>query len=1075
MASGAISTESRKISELRVVDLKSELKRRNLDTSGVKSVLLARLKQAIEDEGGDPEYIQIQRSTDTHMRKGGKSRGKKVDSDADTTAEEDACSKDVEEDESEKDVTDTDDATRENSKSAPCEDSLAEPEAQSLAEAEPEAEAVMLAEADSEPEPDAEVEPEPDAEVEPEPDAEVEPEPDAEVEPEPDAEVELEPEPEPDAEVELEPEPDAEVEPEPDAEVEPELEPDAEVEPESEPDAELELEPDPYAEVEPEAEAEVAEMDTEAVNSSKEVEDDHLSVSIPNEDAITLDVDGDDLLETGKHVKLPDSEADKGTDEPEVSAETGPEDYIKVEEMEGQKDDGATLDPTKKESREALKKAEMGDKEKDSGKKGPSTAGASGQAKSSSRDRDGKAAKDENVIGSSNNSSSCNIWVSGLSSNTKAADLKNLFGKYGKVLSAKVVTNARSPGSKCYGLVTMSSSAEVMRCISHLDHTELHGQQIYVERAKNDPFKKEPSKKEAEDKSSTKSSDKRSSVGMKMTNKVQPSHKKDDKKSDKLSEKDKDLSKKQEFKSGKSEAASSAAGQDSSKKDDKKHWRPKSPGKMFVVDHAKAHFNPGRTRPFRRGRYFDRPGPFNMNIQRRPNKWLIPPEELEMMKDKERPFFNKEGNKDILPFEKMKEQRMRERMVRMERVRRAVELRRRREIAERERRERERIRLLREREERENLLRERQRLEMERQKLERERLERERLERERIRIEQERRKEAERMAREREELRRQQEQLRYEQEKRNNLKRGHEVEHSRRDDTYWNSNKKMQSESDVRLNQGSDYNRPQNRFSSFTPRERGRFPEAAAEQPNTYDRRNRFDGEPEAKKSRPGPNREGSGFERYPKSFDTVRRAEPAPPPRADLRDTDRRDRDLRRPVPMHDRPVGARGTMPGMSHNRSPRDGGHGWKNDGNMNSNKGDVRGHMRMRVERSGRDGPAPVLRGGSSASRGRSNFNDREGGRAMVMDSQPFGSGRQVVVERHSREQGLRKEWHGGAGPQGGGFADSRRMGDSRGSMMAPPSSHSSSGINRIVQITSNSIPSGGNVGGFKPFKGTPRQF
>lgn len=128
------------------------------------------------------------------------------------------------------------------------------------------------------------------------------------------------------------------------------------------------------------------------------------------------------------------------------------------------------------------------------------------------------------VVGSS--SSSRNIWVSGLSSNTKAADLKNLFGKYGKVnyvcsfvklavahleyiwkyheigahcclkllkwtccqqvLSAKVVTNARSPGSKCYGLVTMSSSTEVTRCISHLDCTELHGQQIYVERVSYD-------------------------------------------------------------------------------------------------------------------------------------------------------------------------------------------------------------------------------------------------------------------------------------------------------------------------------------------------------------------------------------------------------------------------------------------------------------------------------------------------------------------------------------------------------------------------------------------------------------
>ncbi|XP_034727807.1 SAFB-like transcription modulator isoform X2 [Etheostoma cragini] len=1027
MATAAISTEFKKISDLRVVDLKSELKRRNLDTSGIKSVLLARLRQALEDEDGDTENIQIQLSTDSSTRKGGKAKGqgKKVDSDGDTTWEEDVSSKETEDYGSEKDVTDTDDGTRENSKPAPCEDSLAQSEAEALVEAEPESEAVA---ADSEPDPEVDAEPD----------------------------------------VHTEPDVDEEAEPEVDADGEPEVDEDAD--------------PEVDGEAEPEVETELAEMDAEAMNSSKEAEDDHLSVSIPNEDAITLDVDGDDLLETGKHMRLPDPEAEKGNDELEASAETGPDDDKKVEETEGhkdgKKDDGSRGEPTKKDSREALKKAETGDKEKDSGKKGPSATGASGQAKSSSRDRDGKAAKDEKGVISSNNSSSRNIWVSGLSSNTKAADLKNLFGKYGKVLSAKVVTNARSPGSKCYGLVTMSSSTEVTRCVSHLDCTELHGQKIYVERAKNDPFKKEGSKKEAEDiASSSKSSDKRSSTGIKPTNKAQPSHKKEDKKLDKLSEKEKDSSKKQEARSGKSESVSSNSGQESSKKDDRKHGWTKSPGKMVVAHYPRGDSNFGKMRPFRRGRYFDKPF-VNMNVQRRP-KWLIPPEELEIMRDKQRPFINK--GEDILPFEKMKEQRMRERVARLERVRRAIELRRRREIAEQERRERERIRLLREREERENLLRERQRLELERQKLERERLERERLERERIRIEQERRKEAERMAREREELRRQQEQLRYDQEKRNNLKRGREVEHGRRDDSYWNGNKKMQADSDARLNQGSSYNRQQNRFSNFNPRERGRFPEAAAEQPNTFDRRNRFDGEPEVKKSRPAPHRESSGFERFPKNFDTVRRAEPPPPPpRTELRDTDRRDRDERRPVSMQDRPMGARATMPGMSHNRSPRDGGHGWKSDGGINPNKGDMRnaglsrGPMRMRAERSGRDGPIPVLRGGSSASRGRSSFNDRDGGRPMVMSDQPFSSGRQVVVERHSRDQGLRKEWHGGSSSQGRGYPDNRRMGASRGSMMAA-SSHSSSGMNRIVQITNNSIPSGGNVGGFKPFKGTSRPF
>lgn len=57
---------------------------------------------------------------------------------------------------------------------------------------------------------------------------------------------------------------------------------------------------------------------------------------------------------------------------------------------------------------------------------------------------------------------------------------EKIFGQ--QVLSAKVVTNARSPGSKCYGLVAMSTSTEVNRCIAHLDCTELHGQEIFVER-----------------------------------------------------------------------------------------------------------------------------------------------------------------------------------------------------------------------------------------------------------------------------------------------------------------------------------------------------------------------------------------------------------------------------------------------------------------------------------------------------------------------------------------------------------------------------------------------------------------
>lgn len=67
--------------------------------------------------------------------------------------------------------------------------------------------------------------------------------------------------------------------------------------------------------------------------------------------------------------------------------------------------------------------------------------------------------------------SSRNLWVSGLSGSTSAKDLKQLCSKYGKVIGAKVVTNARTPGSRCYGYVTMASADDANNCIKHLHRT----------------------------------------------------------------------------------------------------------------------------------------------------------------------------------------------------------------------------------------------------------------------------------------------------------------------------------------------------------------------------------------------------------------------------------------------------------------------------------------------------------------------------------------------------------------------------------------------------------------------------
>ncbi|XP_053650456.1 SAFB-like transcription modulator isoform X4 [Cherax quadricarinatus] len=298
---------------------------------------------------------------------------------------------------------------------------------------------------------------------------------------------------------------------------------------------------------------------------------------------------------------------------------------------------------------------------------------------------------------SSGGSGGRNLWVSGLASSTRAQDLKSVFSKYGKVTSAKIVTNAKTPGAKCYGFVTMASSDDAAKCISQLNHTELHGRMIQVEKAKGEPGG--PTRNKASSSSSNR----------------KPSDSKKDSSSDKKKEGDKKEGDKKDGSDDK-EGLDDKSGKDGDKNDRRSHSKDIS----------------------RSSKDRDRRGPRNNRpFERRQDNYKFEP---------------RGGRNEVLSFKQIMDERERQRLRARERVMREEERRRRedevrqrnierrqREEAERLQREREKLRLEREKIERQK--HELLRLEREHQRMEREKLEREReeLRRQQMRYEETRR------------------------------------------------------------------------------------------------------------------------------------------------------------------------------------------------------------------------------------------------------------------------------------------------------------------------------------------------
>ena len=77
-----------------------------------------------------------------------------------------------------------------------------------------------------------------------------------------------------------------------------------------------------------------------------------------------------------------------------------------------------------------------------------------------------------------------NIYVGNLPFSSTSADLEDLFGEYGQVDSAAVISDRETGRSRGFGFVEMASDDDARRAIEELDGSDLDGRNLKVNEAR---------------------------------------------------------------------------------------------------------------------------------------------------------------------------------------------------------------------------------------------------------------------------------------------------------------------------------------------------------------------------------------------------------------------------------------------------------------------------------------------------------------------------------------------------------------------------------------------------------------